>query len=67
MRLAYRLSAGSAELLARTRLKYRTEGGKLVLRIDGAENPPVGGAVEQDLAALAKALGAADHAIRTSA
>ena len=66
MRLAYRLSAGSSELLARTRLKYRTEGGKLMLRIDGAENPPVGGAVEQDLAALAKALGAADHALRAS-
>ena len=66
MRLAWRLSAGSAELLGRTRLKYREEGGKLVLRINGAANPPVGDAVEQDLAAVAKALGAAEHAIRMS-
>ena len=64
MRLGYRLSAGSSELLARTRLKYRTQGGKLLLRIDETGSPPVGGAVEQDLAALAKTLGAAGHAIR---
>ena len=67
MRLAYRLSAGSAELLGRTRLKYRAENGRLVLRINAAATPPVGDAVAQDLAALAKALGATDHTIRTSA
>ena len=66
MRLAYRLSAGSAELLGRTRLKYRAESGRLVLRINAAATPPVGDAVEQDLAALARALGAADHAIRSN-
>ncbi len=65
MRLAYRLSAGSAELLGRTRLGYRPEGGgKLVLKLTGGATPPVGGAVEQDFAALAKALGAAEQAIR---
>ena len=65
MRLAYRLSAGSAELLGRTRLRYRPEGGELVLKLAAAATPPVGGAVEQDFAALAKALGAAEHAICT--
>lgn len=67
MRLAYRLSAGSAELLGRTRLEYRPEGGKLVLKLAGAAAPPVGDAVEQDFASLAKALGAAKPAIRTGA
>ena len=67
MRLAYRLSAGSTEILGRTRLKYRPERARLVLRLDGVAVPPVGGAVEQDFAALAKALGAADHAIREGA
>ena len=65
MRLAYRLSAGSAELLGRTRLRYHPEGGELVLKLAAAATPPVGGAVEQDFAALAKALGAAEHSIRT--
>ena len=65
MRLAWRLSAGSAELLGRTRLKYHPEGGKLVLKFEGAATPPVGGAVEQDFAALAKALGATEQAIST--
>ena len=64
MRLAYRLSAGSAELLGRTRLKYRPEDGKLVLNLAGAASPPAGGAVEQEFAALAKALGADERAIR---
>ena len=64
MRLAYRLSAGSAELLGRTRLRYRAEGGKLVLKLAEAASPTVGGAVEQDFAALAKALGATESAIR---
>ena len=64
MRLAYRLSAGSAELLGRTRIEYRPERDQLVLVLDGAEAPPAGGAVEQDFAALAKSLGAADAAIR---
>ncbi len=64
MRLAYRLSAGSAERLGRTRLEYRPDGGKLVLKVAGKAAPPVGGAVEQDFAALAKALGAAEQAIR---
>ena len=67
MRLAYRLSAGSAELLGRTRLKYRPDDGKLVLKLAGTESPPVGGAVEQDFTALAKALGATEPAIRTGA
>ena len=66
MRLAYRLSAGSAELLGRTRLKYRPEHGQLVLRLDGAAVPPVGGPVEQDFAALAKSLGVVRHSIRTT-
>ena len=65
MRLAYRLSAGSAELLGRTRLEYRPERDRLVLKLDGAAAPPVGGPMEQDFAALAKSLGAADHSIRT--
>ena len=64
MRLAYRLSAGSAELLRRTRLNYRADNGRLVLKVAGAATPPVREAVEQDLAALAKALGATGHAIR---
>lgn len=65
MRLAYRLSAGSADLLGRTRIRYRADdGGKLVLKLAGPETPPVGGAVEQDFTALAKALGAAKQAIR---
>ena len=64
MRLAYRLSAGSTELLGRTRLEFQVERERLVLRLDSAEGPRVGGAVEQDLAALAKALGAVEHAIR---
>lgn len=66
MRLAYRLSAGSAELLGRTRLKYRPERDRLVLELDGAAVPPVGGPVEQDFAALAKSLGVAEHSIRPS-
>ena len=64
MRLAYRLSAGSTELLGGTRLMFRPERGKLVLKIEQAANPPVGGAVEQDFSALAKALGAREHEIR---
>ena len=67
MRLAYRLSTGSTELLGRTRLKYREECEQLVLKLEGADVQPVGGAVEQDFAALAKALGATDHAIRADA
>ena len=66
MRLAYRLSAGSTEILGRTRLEYRPERAKLVLGLDGVAVPPVGGAVEQDFAALAKALGAAEQVIRAS-
>ena len=66
MRLAYRLSAGSTELLRRTRLEYRPEPAKLVLRLDGVVVPPIGGAVEQDFAALAKALGAAEHVVRAN-
>ena len=66
MRLAYRLSAGSAELLGRTRLKYRAENGRLVLKVAGAATPPVRDAVEQELAALAKAIGATGHTIRAS-
>ena len=64
MRLAYRLSAGSVELLASTRLKYRPERDELVLKLDGAATPPIGGAVEQDFAALAKSLGTTGHSIR---
>ncbi|MCY4452118.1 MAG: hypothetical protein OXC01_09220 [Immundisolibacterales bacterium] len=64
MRLAWRLSAGSTEILGRTRLKYRPGRERIVLKVEGADVPPVGGAVEQDFAALAKALGAAEHAIR---
>ena len=67
MRLAYRLSAGSTELLSRTRLEYRAERERLVLKLEGAAVPPVGEAVEQDFAALAKALGAAEHFIRADA
>ena len=67
MRLAWRLSAGSSELLARSRLKYREDGGKLVLKLAGSATAPVGDAVEQDFAALAKALGAREQAIRTRA
>ena len=65
MRLAYRLSAGSTELLARTRLEYGAKRERLVLKLEGAAVPPVGEAVEQDFSALAKALGAAEHTIRT--
>ena len=64
MRLAYRLSAGSADLLGRTRLTYRPEEDELVLNLEGAAAQFVGGAVEQDFTALAKSLGAAEHAIR---
>ena len=67
MRLAYRLSAGSSELLGRTRLRYRPERGRLVLKVEGAATLPVGDAVAQDLAILAKVLGAAEHTIRTNA
>ena len=67
MRLAYRLSAGSAEILGRTRLRYRPERERLVLKLSGAAVPPVGGAVEQDFAALSKALGVAEDAIRIGA
>ena len=67
MRLAYRLSAGSTELLGRTRLKYCPERERIVLKVEGADVPSVGGAVEQDFASLAKALGATDRAIRTDA
>ena len=63
MRLAYRLSAGSAELLDRARLKYRPS--SLVLDLDGAVTLPVGEAVEQDLNALARALGTPRHTIRS--
>ena len=64
MRLAYRLSAGSADLLGCTRLEYRPEEDKLVLNLEGTAIHPVGGAVEQDFATLAKSLGAGEHAIR---
>ena len=64
MRLAYRLSAGSGELLGRTRLKYRPAEHKLVLALDGADAPPVSDAAGQDFAALARSLGATDHSIR---
>lgn len=63
MRLAYRLSAGSAGLLAGTRLKYRPE--RLVLELGGGAVLPVGEAVEQDFEALARALGAARREIRS--
>ena len=67
MRLAWRLSAGSTEILGRTRLRYRPERERIVLEVEGADVPPVGGAVEQDFAALANELGATDHAIRADA
>ena len=66
MRLAYRLTAGSTEILAHSRLEYRAERERLVLRLDGAAAPSVGEAVEQDFAALAKTLGAANHEIRAA-
>ena len=64
MRLAYRLSAGSADLLGRTELTYRPEEDELVLNLEHAAAQFVGGAVEQDFAALAKSLGAVEHSIR---
>lgn len=59
MRLAWRLSGGSANLLRHTRLRYRAKAGRLELHLGGeAASAPAEKGVERDLAALAEILGA---------
>ena len=65
MRLAYRLSAGSANVLEHTRLRYRPNRDRLILKLNGPAIQSAGGAVEQDFTALAKTLGTTEHVIVT--